>query len=55
MDDAISKALADAGRRRLLDSLNARGGQTLRKLCAGLEWPGSRSAITSPSWRRRTW
>lgn len=31
------KALADASRRRLLDRLNARNGQTLRELCAGLE------------------
>ncbi|MFJ4986762.1 ArsR/SmtB family transcription factor [Streptomyces sp. NPDC088732] len=37
MDDAIFKALADASRRRLLDSLNARNGQTLRELCTGLD------------------
>ena len=30
--DAVFKALADPGRRRLLDSLNARNGQTLREL-----------------------
>ncbi|MFI6786486.1 ArsR/SmtB family transcription factor [Nonomuraea sp. NPDC050383] len=36
MDD-VFKALADASRRRLLDSLNARDGQTLRELCAGLD------------------
>jgi uncharacterized protein YndB with AHSA1/START domain/DNA-binding transcriptional ArsR family regulator len=36
MDD-IFKALADASRRRLLDRLNERNGQTLRELCAGLE------------------
>lgn len=36
MDD-VFKALADASRRRLLDSLNARNGQTLRELCAGLD------------------
>lgn len=35
--DEVFKALADASRRRLLDSLNARNGQTLRELCAGLE------------------
>lgn len=35
--DAVFKALADPSRRRLLDSLNARNGQTLRELCAGLE------------------
>lgn len=32
--DAVFKALADATRRRLLDGLNARNGQTLRELCA---------------------
>ncbi|MEU4679214.1 metalloregulator ArsR/SmtB family transcription factor [Micromonospora sp. NPDC023737] len=35
--DAVFRALADASRRRLLDSLNARNGQTLRDLCAGLD------------------
>ncbi|RCG23412.1 MarR family transcriptional regulator [Sphaerisporangium album] len=35
--DEVFKALADGSRRRLLDSLNARNGQTLRELCAGLE------------------
>jgi uncharacterized protein YndB with AHSA1/START domain/DNA-binding transcriptional ArsR family regulator len=35
--DEIFKALADPSRRRLLDSLNASNGQTLRELCAGLE------------------
>ena len=35
--DAVFKALADPQRRRLLDRLNARNGQTLRELCAGLE------------------
>src|SRR5215207_8334233 len=35
MDD-VFKALADPSRRRLLDSLNTRSGQTLRELCAGL-------------------
>jgi uncharacterized protein YndB with AHSA1/START domain/DNA-binding transcriptional ArsR family regulator len=35
MDD-VFKALADPQRRRLLDRLNARNGQTLRELCAGL-------------------
>jgi len=35
--DEVFKALADASRRRLLDSLNARNGQTLRELCSGLE------------------
>src|SRR4030088_2105481 len=35
--DEVFKALADASRRRLLDSLNTRNGQTLRELCAGLD------------------
>jgi uncharacterized protein YndB with AHSA1/START domain/DNA-binding transcriptional ArsR family regulator len=35
--DAVFKALADTSRRSLLDSLNARNGQTLTELCAGLE------------------
>jgi uncharacterized protein YndB with AHSA1/START domain/DNA-binding transcriptional ArsR family regulator len=35
--DEVFKALADASRRRLLDSLNARSGQNLRELCAGLD------------------
>jgi uncharacterized protein YndB with AHSA1/START domain/DNA-binding transcriptional ArsR family regulator len=34
--DGIFRALADPGRRRLLDSLNARNGQTLRELCADM-------------------
>jgi uncharacterized protein YndB with AHSA1/START domain/DNA-binding transcriptional ArsR family regulator len=34
--DPVFRALADPSRRRLLDSLNARNGQTLRELCAGL-------------------
>ena len=34
--DEIFKALADPSRRRLLDGLNARNGQTLRELCTGL-------------------
>lgn len=35
-DDAVFRALADAGRRQLLDRLHARGGQTLTELTAGL-------------------
>src|SRR6266496_250518 len=35
--DEVFKALADASRRRLLDSLNDRNGQSLRELCAGLD------------------
>jgi uncharacterized protein YndB with AHSA1/START domain/DNA-binding transcriptional ArsR family regulator len=34
--DEVFKALADASRRRLLDSLDQRNGQTLRELCSGL-------------------
>jgi DNA-binding transcriptional ArsR family regulator/uncharacterized protein YndB with AHSA1/START domain len=34
--DEVFKALADPSRRLLLDSLNARNGQTLRQLCAEL-------------------
>jgi uncharacterized protein YndB with AHSA1/START domain len=33
----VFRALADPSRRRLLDSLNARSGQSLRELCAGLD------------------
>jgi uncharacterized protein YndB with AHSA1/START domain/DNA-binding transcriptional ArsR family regulator len=35
--DGVFRALADPGRRRLLDSLNARSGQTLRELCADMD------------------
>jgi len=35
--DEIFKALADPSRRLLLDSLNARNGQRLNELCAGLD------------------
>jgi uncharacterized protein YndB with AHSA1/START domain/DNA-binding transcriptional ArsR family regulator len=35
-DDRVFRALADRHRRLLLDRLNARNGQTLRELCAGL-------------------
>ncbi|HEX2774345.1 MAG TPA: metalloregulator ArsR/SmtB family transcription factor, partial [Micromonosporaceae bacterium] len=35
--DDVFKALADAGRRRLLDSLNATNGQSLRQLCGELD------------------
>ena len=35
--DGVFRALADPSRRRLLDGLNARNGQTLRELCAGLD------------------
>ncbi|WP_350276018.1 metalloregulator ArsR/SmtB family transcription factor [Kribbella sp. HUAS MG21] len=37
MDDDVFRALADPSRRRLLDLLNARNGQTLRELCAELD------------------
>jgi uncharacterized protein YndB with AHSA1/START domain/DNA-binding transcriptional ArsR family regulator len=35
--DDVFRALADPGRRRLLDSLNADNGQTLRELCADMD------------------
>lgn len=35
--DDVFRALADPNRRRLLDSLRARDGQTLHELCTGLE------------------
>ncbi|MEY8038296.1 ArsR/SmtB family transcription factor [Saccharopolyspora cebuensis] len=35
--DEVFRALADPNRRRLLDSLNSRNGQSLRELCAGLD------------------
>ncbi len=42
--DAVFKALADPARRRLLDSLHQRNGQTLRELCAGHDM--TRQAVT---------
>jgi len=36
-DDAVFRALADASRRKLLDRLHRKSGQTLGELCAGLE------------------
>ena len=35
--DEVFRALSDPSRRRLLDSLNSRNGQSLRELCAGLD------------------
>jgi DNA-binding transcriptional ArsR family regulator len=35
--DAVFKALADRSRRRLLDRLRARNGQTLSELCAEMD------------------
>jgi uncharacterized protein YndB with AHSA1/START domain/DNA-binding transcriptional ArsR family regulator len=35
--DEVFKALSDPSRRRLLDRLNSRNGQTLRDLCTGLD------------------
>jgi len=42
--DAVFKALGDASRRRLLDSLHARNGQTLNELCGQLDM--TRQAVT---------
>lgn len=42
--EAVFKALADTSRRRLLDALNSRNGQSLRELCAGLDM--TRQAVT---------
>ena len=42
--DRVFKALADTGRRRLLDNLRIKGGQTLNMLCEGM--PMSRQAVT---------
>ncbi|MBA9003242.1 ArsR/SmtB family transcription factor [Thermomonospora cellulosilytica] len=42
--DEVFRALADPSRRRLLDLLNARNGQTLRELCGELDM--SRQAVT---------
>src|SRR6516165_12386547 len=36
-EDAVFRALADASRRRLLDRLHQRNGQTLGELCRGLD------------------
>lgn len=36
-DDAVFRALADASRRRLLDRLHRKNGQTLGDLCEGLD------------------
>ncbi|HXS07397.1 MAG TPA: helix-turn-helix transcriptional regulator [Rhizomicrobium sp.] len=42
-DDPVFKALADASRRRLLDRLRKKNGQTLNALCRGMEM--SRQAV----------
>ena len=42
--DKVFKALADPSRRALLDRLNAKNGQTLTDLCAGLDM--TRQAVT---------
>jgi DNA-binding transcriptional ArsR family regulator len=42
--DSVFKALADPGRRRLLDLLNARDGQTLSALCEPMNM--TRQAVT---------
>ena len=42
--DLVFKALADAGRRRLLDRMRVKGGRTLGDLCDGMGM--SRQAVT---------
>src|SRR5579871_5346356 len=42
--DAVFRALADKSRRRLLDRLRARNGQTLNEMCTGLDM--TRQAVT---------
>jgi DNA-binding transcriptional ArsR family regulator len=42
--DAVFKALADPGRRKLLDALHKRNGQTLTELCRQLDM--TRQAVT---------
>jgi DNA-binding transcriptional ArsR family regulator len=42
--DLVFKALADPSRRRLLDRLHKRSGQTLNELCEG--WEMTRQAVT---------
>src|SRR5665213_106458 len=42
--DAVFRALADPSRRRLLDRLNERNGQTLRELCSNLDM--ARQSVT---------
>ena len=43
-DDGVFRALADASRRRLLDRLHVKNGQTLGDLCRGMKM--SRQAVT---------
>lgn len=42
--DLVFKALADSGRRRILDRLRVRGGLTLVELCEGM--PMTRQGVT---------
>ena len=42
--DTVFRALADKSRRRLLDRLRARNGQTLNEMCTGLDM--TRQAVT---------
>src|SRR5215471_7218246 len=60
-EDVVFRALADGSRRRLLDRLHRRNGQTLGELCQGLEM--TRQAVAKHlailgeanlvSWRRQ--
>lgn len=59
-EDAVFKALADASRRKLLDRLRHKNGQTLGELCDGLDMTrqavakhlGVLSKANLVSWRR---
>ena len=42
--DVVFRALGDSSRRKLLDRLHTRNGQTLNELCEG--WDMSRQAVT---------
>jgi uncharacterized protein YndB with AHSA1/START domain/DNA-binding transcriptional ArsR family regulator len=46
LEDEVFRALADPSRRRLLDSLNARNGQTLSELFAGLGGGMTRQSVS---------
>lgn len=53
--DEVFRALADPNRRRLLDSLNLRDGQTLGELGAVLATTRQAVSKDPPCWRPRVW